>query len=193
MKKKNGFLTTRLLSLLHQNESLLRFLAEKVQNAMGKFSKHSQLIRYMHEIIKNGLKKQIKSMWLNGNVSYFLCFVFFAFFIACSCENNKISMVNDAVILKLFQSTLSNSLMLKLETRHALDHDSSSFLREILVSSNSIRLMCLSIIHKTLLCFHILIIQYERCHKKTCLWRFRPGPIQTRLYNHRRWLEACTF
>ena len=28
-----------------------------------------------------------------------------------------------------------------------------------------------------------------RC-EKTGLWGFRPGPTQTGLYNHRRWLEA---
>ena len=26
--------------------------------------------------------------------------------------------------------------------------------------------------------------------EKTGLWGFRPGPTQTRLYSHRRWLEA---
>ena len=27
-------------------------------------------------------------------------------------------------------------------------------------------------------------------HEKTCLLRFGPGLMQTRLYSHRRWLEA---
>ena len=31
-----------------------------------------------------------------------------------------------------------------------------------------------------------------RC-EKTGLWCFRPGPTQTRLYSHRRWLEALNF
>ena len=31
---------------------------------------------------------------------------------------------------------------------------------------------------------------YELLHEKTCLQGFRPGPTQTRLYRHRRWLEA---
>ena len=35
--------------------------------------------------------------------------------------------------------------------------------------------------------------KYETPHEKTCLWSFRPGPIQTGLYNHRRWPEACHF
>ena len=34
---------------------------------------------------------------------------------------------------------------------------------------------------------------YEQRHEKTCLWSFQPGPTQTRLYNHRSWLEAGTF
>ena len=29
--------------------------------------------------------------------------------------------------------------------------------------------------------------------EKTGLWDFRPGPTQTRLYSHRRWLEAWNF
>ena len=31
---------------------------------------------------------------------------------------------------------------------------------------------------------------YEPCCEKTSLRGFRPGPTQTRLYNHSRWLEA---
>ena len=31
---------------------------------------------------------------------------------------------------------------------------------------------------------------YAACHKKTCLPGFRPGPTQTGLCSHRRWLEA---
>ena len=31
---------------------------------------------------------------------------------------------------------------------------------------------------------------YEPRRENTCLWGFRPGATQTRLYNHRRWLEA---
>ena len=31
-----------------------------------------------------------------------------------------------------------------------------------------------------------------RC-EKTGLRDFRPGPTQTGLYSHRRWLEACNF
>ena len=34
---------------------------------------------------------------------------------------------------------------------------------------------------------------FEPCHNKTCLWGFQPGPTQTGLYSHRRWLEACNF
>ena len=30
---------------------------------------------------------------------------------------------------------------------------------------------------------------FDPHHKKTGLWGFRPGPTQTGLYNHRRWLE----
>ena len=37
-------------------------------------------------------------------------------------------------------------------------------------------------------CF--LCLLYELHHKETCLWGFRPGPTQTRLYNHRRGLEV---
>ena len=32
--------------------------------------------------------------------------------------------------------------------------------------------------------------KYERRHEKTYLLGFRPSPTQTRLYNHRRWLET---
>ena len=32
-------------------------------------------------------------------------------------------------------------------------------------------------------------IFHELHREKTCLWGFRAGRIQTRLYNHRRWLE----
>ena len=28
-------------------------------------------------------------------------------------------------------------------------------------------------------------------HEKTCLWSCLPGPTQTKLFNQRRWLEAC--
>ena len=33
----------------------------------------------------------------------------------------------------------------------------------------------------------------EQRHEKICLRGFRPGPTQTGLYNHRRWLEALNF
>ena len=43
-----------------------------------------------------------------------------------------------------------------------------------------------------------MLIQQKQCHErhhelrheKTCLWSFRSGPTQTRLYSHRIWLEA---
>ena len=38
-----------------------------------------------------------------------------------------------------------------------------------------------------------LELVYEPCHEKICLWVFRPGPTQTGLYSHRRWLEAWNF
>ena len=41
----------------------------------------------------------------------------------------------------------------------------------------------------TLLCYS-LGIPYEPRSEKTVLRGFRPGPTQTRLYNHTRWLEA---
>ena len=34
---------------------------------------------------------------------------------------------------------------------------------------------------------------YEPRHEKIDLRGFQPGPTQTRLYSHRRWLEACNF
>ena len=34
---------------------------------------------------------------------------------------------------------------------------------------------------------------FEACHGKTCLWVFRPGPMQTGLYSHRRRIEAWDF
>ena len=37
------------------------------------------------------------------------------------------------------------------------------------------------------------IILYEPRSEKTGLWGFRPGPTQTGLYSHRRWLEAGNF
>ena len=33
-------------------------------------------------------------------------------------------------------------------------------------------------------------VTIEPCYEKTCLWSFRPGQTQTRLYNHRIWLVA---
>ena len=35
--------------------------------------------------------------------------------------------------------------------------------------------------------------ELEPRHEKTCLRCFRPGPTQTRLYSHRRWLDAWNF
>ena len=37
------------------------------------------------------------------------------------------------------------------------------------------------------------LFRYEPCSEKTGLWGFRPGLTQTRLYSHRRWLEAGNF
>ena len=34
---------------------------------------------------------------------------------------------------------------------------------------------------------------FESRYEKTGLQGFRPGPTQTGLYSHRRWLEACNF
>ena len=34
---------------------------------------------------------------------------------------------------------------------------------------------------------------YEPCLEKTCFWGFQRGLTQTRLYSHRRWLEAWNF
>ena len=31
---------------------------------------------------------------------------------------------------------------------------------------------------------------FESQRKKTCLWDFQPGPTQTGLFNHIRWLDA---
>ena len=39
---------------------------------------------------------------------------------------------------------------------------------------------------------HSCVIYEPRC-EKTGLRGFRPSPTQTRLYNHRRWLEARNF
>ena len=36
---------------------------------------------------------------------------------------------------------------------------------------------------------YYIAVNEPRC-EKTGLWGFRPGPTQTRLYSHRRWLEA---
>ena len=36
----------------------------------------------------------------------------------------------------------------------------------------------------------IIAFTFEMRHKKTCLWNFRPGPTQNKLYSHRRWLDA---
>ena len=38
-----------------------------------------------------------------------------------------------------------------------------------------------------------VIITYATSHEKTNSLGFRPGPTQTRLYSHRRWLEAGFF
>ena len=41
-------------------------------------------------------------------------------------------------------------------------------------------------------CFHNagFLMMWMKQLKKTCLRDFRPGPTQTSLYSHRRWLEA---
>ena len=36
-------------------------------------------------------------------------------------------------------------------------------------------------------------LSHELRQEKTDIRGFRPGPIQTRLYNHRRWQEALNF
>ena len=33
----------------------------------------------------------------------------------------------------------------------------------------------------------------EPCREKTCLWGFCPGPSETGLHSHRRWLEVSNF
>ena len=38
--------------------------------------------------------------------------------------------------------------------------------------------------------FGSFTIKFEPRSEKTGLQGFRPGPTQTRLYSHRRWLEA---
>ena len=48
------------------------------------------------------------------------------------------------------------------------------------------------ILHQTCIVISISLTNEPRC-EKTGLWGFRPGPTQTRLYNHTRWLEACNF
>ena len=37
------------------------------------------------------------------------------------------------------------------------------------------------------------VIVFEPRHEKTCIRGFRPGPPQTGLYSHRRWLEIGKF
>ena len=32
--------------------------------------------------------------------------------------------------------------------------------------------------------------KYEQPHEKPCFRGFRPGPTQTELYSHRKWLET---
>ena len=39
----------------------------------------------------------------------------------------------------------------------------------------------------------LISLTYEPRCEKTGLWGFRPGPTQTRLCSHRRWLEASNF
>ena len=42
-------------------------------------------------------------------------------------------------------------------------------------------------------CCNLVQILFEPVHEKTNNLGFRPGPTQTGLYNHRRWLEAGNF
>ena len=46
--------------------------------------------------------------------------------------------------------------------------------------------------HLTLITFggHVYSVIFEPCCEKTVLRGFLPGPMQTGLYNHIRWLEA---
>ena len=39
----------------------------------------------------------------------------------------------------------------------------------------------------------VLYVNYEPVHEKTNNFGFRPGPIQTGLYSHRKRLEAVNF
>ena len=39
----------------------------------------------------------------------------------------------------------------------------------------------------------LFIMKFEPLHDKTNNLRFQPGPTQTELYKHRRWLEARSF
>ena len=46
------------------------------------------------------------------------------------------------------------------------------------------------------LCFRIcrlLVFSFEPMHEKTNILGFRPGPTQTGLYSHRKWLEPGNF
>ena len=40
---------------------------------------------------------------------------------------------------------------------------------------------------------YVVITLFEPRCEKSGLRGFRPGPTQTGLYSHRRWLEACNF
>ena len=51
--------------------------------------------------------------------------------------------------------------------------------------ADQVRKLCGSILYKKKGNF-----SYEPRCEKTCLQGFRPGPTQTGLYSHRRWLEA---
>ena len=48
-------------------------------------------------------------------------------------------------------------------------------------------------LHQGVLSTHSTSLSYEPRCEKTSLPGFRQGPTQTRLYSHRRWLEARNF
>ena len=63
-------------------------------------------------------------------------------------------------------------------------------------SRKEVGLQCLNLSPIVFHCIDVLMtlfFLYEPRSEKTGLWGFRPGPTQTRLYSHRRWLEALNF
>ena len=63
-------------------------------------------------------------------------------------------------------------------------------LKEIINSARAIYIILRQLNAKFVASVRITDMEFELHHNKTYLCAFRPGPTQTGLYNHRKWLDT---